>query len=72
MPFDIYNTFNLLSADPVAPRWEVPIEMKGVFEYSVEVDLSEYNWIAEIVRWLLYAVFVVGLILATNKLIGRG
>lgn len=72
LPFDVYHVFNLLSAEPRAPRWEIPIEMNGVFDYSIEVDLSEYDWIANIVRWLLYAVFIVGLILATNKLIGRG
>ncbi len=72
LPFDIYHVFNLLSATPQAPRWEVPIEMEGVFDYSIEVDLSEYDWIANIVRWFLYAAFIVGLIIITNKLIGRG
>lgn len=72
LPYDIYHTFNLLSADPVAPSIHFPIKMEGVFDFSIDVDLSEYNWIAEIVRWFLFIVFVIGLILATNKLIGRG
>ncbi|MBO6230510.1 MAG: hypothetical protein J6O50_08065 [Ruminiclostridium sp.] len=72
LPFDIYNTFNLLSAEPKAPKFTFPLKMDGVFDLSFEVDLSEYEWIAEIVRWLLFVVFVVGLIIVTNKLIGRG
>ena len=46
--------------------------MEGYFDFTVEVDLSDYEYVAQIIRWLLYAVFIVGLILATNKLIGRG
>ena len=72
LPFDVYNTFNLLSAQPVAPKFTLPLKMEGVFDFSISVDFTEYEWIANIVRWLLYVVFILGLILATNKLIGRG
>ena len=72
LPFDVYNTFNLLSAEPVAPKFTIPLKMDGVFEYEIEVDLSEYDWLANIVRWFIFIAFVVGLILITNKLIGRG
>lgn len=72
LPFDVYNTFNLLSAEPVAPKFTIPLKMEGVFEYEIEVDLSEYDWLANIVRWFIFVAFVVGLILITNKLIGRG
>ena len=72
LPFDVYHVFNLFSAEPVAPQFTIPLQMEGVFDLSFDVDLSEYEWIANIVRWLLYAVFIVGLIIATNKLIGRG
>ena len=68
----MYNTFNLLSAEPVAPKFTIPLKMDGVFEYEIEVDLSEYDWLANIVRWFIFIAFVVGLILITNKLIGRG
>ena len=72
LPFDVYNTFNLLSAQPVAPKFTFPLKMEGVFDFSISVDFTKYEWIANIVRWLLYVVFILGLILATNKLIGRG
>ena len=74
LPFDIYNVFNILSADPVAPQFEIPIDMTtiGGEVYTIDIDLSEYDFIANIVRWLLYGVFLIGLILLTNRLIGRG
>lgn len=72
LPFDVYKVFNILSATPRAPSFKIPIEMKNVFSYSIDVNLSEYEDIAVIVRWFLYIIFVLGLILATNKLIGRG
>lgn len=72
LPFDLHKAFNILSAEPKAPSFEIPLKMEGVFDYSIDIDLSEYEFIAEICRGLLYAIFIVGLILATNKLIGRG
>lgn len=72
LPFDVYKVFNILSAPPLAPSFEIPFEMKNIFSYSIDVDLSEYEDIAVIVRWFLYIIFVLGLILVTNKLIGRG
>ncbi len=72
LPFDVYHVYNILSAEPVAPKFTFPLKMDGVFDYSFEVDLSEYEWIAVIVRWLLFIIFIVGLIIVTNKLIGRG
>lgn len=73
LPFDVYNIFNLLSAQPEAPKFEIPLKSDelGINE-NINIDLSEYNWIAEIVRWFLYIAFLVGLALITNKLIGRG
>ena len=72
LPFDIYTVYNLLSAPPIAPQFEIPFEMEGYFDYSIEVDLSEFEMVATIVRWFLYIIFIIGLILVTNKLIGRG
>lgn len=72
LPFDIYNAFNILSAEPEAPVFSIPLKMEGVFDYSIEVDLSQFNDIANIVRWFLYVIFIIGLILVTNKLLGRG
>ena len=78
LPFDIHRLFNLLSATPKAPKISVPIKIKEIAGYSInqdfsfEVDLSDYETVASIIRWLLYFTFIIGLVLATNKLIGRG
>ena len=73
LPFDVYNIFNLLSASPESPKFSVPLQSTelGINE-SIEIDLSEYDWIAEIVRWFVYVVFCIGIIKLTNNLIGRG
>lgn len=72
LPFDVYNVFNLLSAPPQTPKFTIPFEMNGVFKEEITIDLSLFDNIAYIVRWLLYILFILGLILVTNKLIGRG
>lgn len=74
IPFDIYNLFNIFSASPKTPEFDIPLDMTSVggAEYNIHVDLSYFDTVANVVRWLLYGVFVAGLILVTNKLIGRG
>ena len=78
LPFDIHRLFNLLSASPQAPKITIPIKIKDIAGYSInqdfsfEIDLSDYEVVASIIRWLLYFTFIIGLVLATNKLIGRG
>lgn len=74
IPFDIYHLFNVFSAEPVAPRFDMSFDLTtvGAENYEFVIDLSEYGWIANIVRWILYAVFLIGLAILTNKVIGRG
>ena len=74
LPFDIYHVFNILSAEPKTPCFHIPIDFSSIGGqvYNIDIDLSDYDFIANIVRWLLYGAFLVGLIILTNKLIGRG
>lgn len=74
LPFDVYNIFNVLSADPVTPKFTIPFDFTSIGGevYEINIDLSQFDYIANIVRWLLYGVFIIGLVLLTNKLIGRG
>ncbi len=74
LPFDIYNLFNVFSAEPVTPQFTVPLDMTSVGGevYNIDIDLSDFDDVANIVRWLLYGLFLIGLIILTNKLIGRG
>lgn len=72
IPFDIYKLFNILSAEPQAPQFQIPITIVDGEPVNIDIDLSEWDWIAEIVRWFMWIIFVVGLLALTNKLIGRG
>lgn len=74
LPFDIYHVFNILSAEPKIPHFNIPLDFSSIGGqvYNIGIDLSDYDFIANIVRWLLYGAFLVGLIILTNKLIGRG
>lgn len=72
IPFDIYKLFNILSAEPQAPHFQIPITIVDGEPVNIDIDLSEWDWIAEIVRWFMWIIFVVGLLALTNKLIGRG
>jgi hypothetical protein len=42
------------------------------FDYAVTIDATEYERIAIIVRWLIFAGFIFMLFKLTNSLIGRG
>lgn len=74
LPFDVYNIFNVLSADPVTPKFTIPFDFSSIGGevYEINIDLSQFDYIANIVRWFLYGVFLIGLAVLTNKLIGRG
>lgn len=74
LPFDLYHIFNVFSAEPVTPEFDVPFDMTSVGGelYNIHIELSRFDGVANIVRWLMYGVFIVGLIILTNNLIGRG
>ncbi|MCL2087768.1 MAG: hypothetical protein FWH05_09295 [Oscillospiraceae bacterium] len=40
-------------------------------DYTINIDLTRFDWVASIIRWFVYVVFVVFLIFRTNNLIGR-
>lgn len=69
VPFDIYDFFSCLSASPVAPviHWEVPVPGGG--SYSLDVDLSPYDSVAQLLRRLQLLLFSVGLAFKTRDLI---
>lgn len=74
IPFDIYNLFNLFSAEPETPVFDINFDLNPVidFSYPIHIDLSYFDGIAEIVRYFLEVIFIVLLAIITNKLIGRG
>lgn len=71
LPWDIYEVFQKFRANRKAPEidWTFESELFG-FSYTLHVDLEDYNTAAEILRLLELIAFIVGLAVATRKLIG--
>ncbi len=69
IPFDLYDFFTCLNADPVAPviDWQIPLPGGGF--YPMQIDLSAYDDVAQLLRRLQLLLFCVGLAFKTRDLI---
>lgn len=69
IPFDLYDFFTLLRADPVAPvlSWEIR-DLSGQ-TYTLTVDLAEWDSVALLFRRLQLFLFICGLAAASRKYI---
>lgn len=71
MPWDVYNVFANLVAEPEAPVFSIPFKFERLgIDYEFTIDLSEFEDIAKISRFFSSIAFVIFLILASRKLIG--
>ena len=68
IPFDIYNMMGALCADPVAPKFTFATSFLGQV-YSVDIDLSAWDNVAVVVRYMVVAIYIVALAVATRKFI---
>lgn len=69
IPFDVYNMFALLAADPVEPVFVIPVQIGSLVDETITIDFSQFSQIIAIVRWGEYACFVAGLALVTRNYI---
>lgn len=71
LPWDLYNLFAVLAAEPEAPKFVIPYKnnMLGIDEEYV-FDFSKYEDAAKIIRFFTGAGFVLALILISRKLTG--
>jgi hypothetical protein len=69
IPFDLYDFFTCLNADPVAPVIEWVIPLPGGETYPLELDLSPFDPVAQLLRRLQLLLFCVGLAFKTRDLI---
>lgn len=73
VPFDLIALFNTLEAEPEAPNFKFPLPVptkNGGFKLQyIEVDLSDFDTAARVLRAMELLVFCVGLTLVTRKLI---
>lgn len=69
IPFDLFHFFELLYAEPIAPvlHWEMA-DLAGK-TYSITIDLSEWDSVAQLFRRLQLFLFVCGLAAASRKFI---
>lgn len=69
IPFDLYNFVSCLAADPVAPSFTWRFYVPGICDESIEIDLSEFDAAAQILRTMELLLFCVGLAFVTRKII---
>lgn len=73
VPFDLIALFNTLEAEPEAPSFKFPLPVptkNGGFKLQyIEVDLSDFDTAARVLRAMELLAFCVGLTLVTRKLI---
>ena len=70
IPFDLVDCFKLFNAEPETPRIEVPMHF-GIIDvdYTWVIDLKDFDSVAVICRSMFLILFLVGLALATSKVI---
>ena len=70
IPFDLIHLIQVLDAEPVAPRWEFPLELPAYgISYTFVIDMAQFETVAEVFRLCETILFVLSLILITRKLI---
>lgn len=69
IPFDIYDFFSALVANREAPHFQWELNVPNVVDYTFDIDLSDFETVAVILRTMELLAFCVGLALATRNLI---
>lgn len=72
IPFDLYEFFECLAADPEAPEISWRFYVPGICDEQIEIDLSQFDTVAQIVRTMELLAFIVGLALVTREKFLRG
>ena len=68
IPFDLYYLFAALIAEPEAPNFTWEFYVLGE-TYDINIDLSDYDTAAQLLRDMLIILFILGLALKTRDLI---
>lgn len=71
LPWDLYNVFANLVAEPEAPVFKFPFvfERLGI-DYEFTIDLSQFDDLARVSRFFSSVSFVIFLILQSRKMVG--
>lgn len=77
IPYDIYNLFRGFSGNATPPKFSIPFrygkQADGTYlvDYNFEIDFSQYELLAQILRWYISISFTAWLVLITRKVIGN-
>lgn len=69
IPWDLYNAFAMFSVPANSPKFEIPFYIPNIVNHTIIVDFERFNPVARISRWFFTAIFTLGLILITRKII---
>lgn len=69
LPFDIYYLVHSFRGEPVAPVVDIPLNVPGLGNYTLQIDLSAYNEVAEVLRVVELLPIILGLIILTNRVV---
>ncbi len=82
IPFDLIHLFEVFDAEPEAPAFEIPIELKfdnpftgsSIVDYedSIKIDLSDYEQPIKVIRIFEVIFFLIGLMLITRSHMIKG
>ena len=70
IPYDVITVVQLFNAEPEAPSFELPIDFGAIGGvYTFELDFSDYENLAQIVRTFEVIAFIYGLMVLSAKVI---
>lgn len=82
IPFDLIHLFEVLDAEPKAPVFKIPIELKvdnpftgkSIVDYedTIKIDLSDYEQPIKVIRIFEVIFFLIGLMLITRSHMIKG
>lgn len=82
IPFDLMHLFEVLDAEPEAPVFKIPIELKvdnpftgkSIVDYedTIKIDLSDYEQPIKVIRIFEVIFFLIGLMLITRSHMIKG
>lgn len=69
LPFDLYYAVSLLRAEPLPPSFTLPLYIPSVGNYDLDIDLTDFDSVASVLRTMEVILFCVGLAIITNKVV---
>lgn len=70
IPFDIIDLFTTLIAEPVAPRFEFPMQFPDYgIDYTFVIDFNDFEVLAKVFRTCETVLFILSLCILTGKVI---